>query len=471
MAALLNARPPAQRAAVEEEEVAQGRFATVQRAGAQEEDLLQGRFATVQRAADEEELLQGRFATVQRTGAQEEELQMKAASANTTGLPDGLKSGVEAMSGMSLDGVQVHYNSSKPAQLNAHAYAQGTDIHIAPGQEQHLPHEAWHVVQQAQGRVKPTMQMKAGVPVNDDPGLEREADVMGARAMGAAVQRHPDVSRANFFGPSVVVQRAVTDFQYQSSRFDPPGTDIMETIDDDDFVQTRKTISNRVRTYLLDPLVKTLEVPESVIATLVQSDMGASHPNRQGSRSRNIGQIGRDEFWIKTGLLENFEGGHIIPHSLWDDDDSDVEHAGSYVNLVPMSRTLNVMAWAGKEEEIKKKLEEIDDGDELEVTVDITHQNYQVTNQQIADRFGLTVAGGADANRKYTLYGWNLANASVSWVHLDTGSDLDLSDVEENNLRNTYDEIDDPADFIEALQNSGFWMRMSDNLKGKIENL
>jgi hypothetical protein len=34
-----------------------------------------------------------------------------------------------------MDDVKVHYNSAKPAQLNAHAYAQGTDIHIASGQE------------------------------------------------------------------------------------------------------------------------------------------------------------------------------------------------------------------------------------------------------------------------------------------------------------------------------------------------
>jgi len=106
-----------------------------------------------------------------------------ARTPNRTGLPDQLKSGVESLSGMSLDNVRVHYNSSQPAQLNAHAYAQGTDIHLAPGQEKHLPHEAWHVVQQAQGRVKPTMQMKTGVPVNDDIGLEREADVMGAKAL------------------------------------------------------------------------------------------------------------------------------------------------------------------------------------------------------------------------------------------------------------------------------------------------
>jgi hypothetical protein len=102
---------------------------------------------------------------------------------NNSGLPDNLKSGVENLSGLSMDDVKVHYNSDKPAQLNAHAYAQGTDIHIASGQEKHLPHEAWHVVQQKQGRVQPTMMMKAKVPINDDHALEKEADVMGARAL------------------------------------------------------------------------------------------------------------------------------------------------------------------------------------------------------------------------------------------------------------------------------------------------
>jgi hypothetical protein len=100
---------------------------------------------------------------------------------NQTGLPDNLKAGIENLSGYSLDNVRVHYNSPKPAQLQALAYTQGTEIHVAPGQEKHLPHEAWHVVQQMQGRVKPTMQMK-GVQINDDEGLEREADAMGKRA-------------------------------------------------------------------------------------------------------------------------------------------------------------------------------------------------------------------------------------------------------------------------------------------------
>jgi len=105
-----------------------------------------------------------------------------AAKPNNTGMPDNLKNGIENLSGFAMDDVKVHYNSPKPAQLSAHAYAQGTDIHVAPGQEQHLPHEAWHVVQQKQGRVQPTMQMK-NVAVNDDKDLEREADSMGAKAV------------------------------------------------------------------------------------------------------------------------------------------------------------------------------------------------------------------------------------------------------------------------------------------------
>lgn len=100
---------------------------------------------------------------------------------NATGLPDRLKAGVEQLSGLAMDDVRVHYNSPKPASVQARAYTQGTDIHVGPGQEQHLPHEAWHVVQQKQSRVKPTLQLK-GVAINDDAGLELEASVMGARA-------------------------------------------------------------------------------------------------------------------------------------------------------------------------------------------------------------------------------------------------------------------------------------------------
>ncbi len=203
--------------------------ATLQRIEGEEEDTLQGKFAeTVQREEEEEESVQmkvvqcqamvnaeylrmqqqhgggnlhGRRRTVpqhvlarQRARSMQQirtrlllnpanqQLPPAQLKPNNTGLPDHLKSGVENLSGYSLNDVRVHYNSPKPAQLQALAYTQGTDIHVAPGQEQHLPHEAWHVVQQMQGRVQPTMQLQ-GVNINDNAVLEHEADVMRGKAV------------------------------------------------------------------------------------------------------------------------------------------------------------------------------------------------------------------------------------------------------------------------------------------------
>lgn len=112
---------------------------------------------------------------------------------NETGLPDKLKAGVENLSGYSMDDVRVHYNSDKPQTVQALAYTQGTDIYVGPGQEKHLPHEAWHVVQQKEGRVKPTLQLK-GIQVNDDKGLEHEADVMGEKATNVSTAMNDQVN-------------------------------------------------------------------------------------------------------------------------------------------------------------------------------------------------------------------------------------------------------------------------------------
>ena len=184
-----NSSSAIQKKGIEEEEL-QIKSIPIQRQTIEEEDPLQKKDIPVQRQSiEEEEPLQKRAIPIQKKGIEEEEpLQGKFASPiqkkeNNTGLPDNLKSGIENLSGYSMDDVKVHYNSDKPAQLQAHAYAQGTDIHIASGQEKHLPHEAWHVVQQKQGRVQPTLQMKGNVNVNDDAGLENEADVMGAKAL------------------------------------------------------------------------------------------------------------------------------------------------------------------------------------------------------------------------------------------------------------------------------------------------
>lgn len=127
---------------------------------------------------DEDDLLQGKFAQpTQRKGE------------NPTGIPDAVKQRMEASFGTDFSNVRVHPESSKAPEVGALAYTQGTDIHFAPGQfkpdtsagQQLLGHELAHVIQQAEGRVQPTTEI-GGMAVNDNPGLEHEADVWGAKA-------------------------------------------------------------------------------------------------------------------------------------------------------------------------------------------------------------------------------------------------------------------------------------------------
>jgi hypothetical protein len=142
----------------------------------------------------------------------DKEIQRKASvqTENKTGLPDNLKAGIENLSGLAMDDVRVHYNSDKPAQLQALAYTQGTEIHVASGQEKHIPHEAWHVVQQKQGRVKPTMQMKDGVSINDDKGLEKEADWMGTRSLQVPTDKRENrKEKVSFVIPKVQQKKTI----------------------------------------------------------------------------------------------------------------------------------------------------------------------------------------------------------------------------------------------------------------------
>jgi hypothetical protein len=80
---------------------------------------------------------------------------------------------------MDVSHVRVHFNSPVVAQHNALAYAQGADIHLAPGQGHRLAHEAWHIVQQRQGRVGDNLRTHIGL--STDPHAREVECAMLAR--------------------------------------------------------------------------------------------------------------------------------------------------------------------------------------------------------------------------------------------------------------------------------------------------
>jgi len=103
-------------------------------------------------------------------------------------MPAPLQKKMEGSFGADFSSVRVH-EGGQASSLGAMAYAQGDDLHFAPGQYQPgsqggqalIGHELAHVVQQRQGRVSAPGQAK-GAPVVADQGLEDEADRAGQAA-------------------------------------------------------------------------------------------------------------------------------------------------------------------------------------------------------------------------------------------------------------------------------------------------
>ncbi|HHG84320.1 MAG TPA: DUF4157 domain-containing protein, partial [Bacteroidetes bacterium] len=122
------------------------------------------------------------------------------------GLPGDVKGQMESSLGADFSGVKVHTNSSQAGKLGALAFAQGNDIHFAPGQfnpgsesgKNLIGHELAHVVQQREGRVKATGK-EGGVAVNTNKSLEAEADSLGKKAAQMKPSATKPIGRSSVF--------------------------------------------------------------------------------------------------------------------------------------------------------------------------------------------------------------------------------------------------------------------------------
>ena len=176
---------------------------TLQMQSMEEEEELQMKVnpSPIQRMEEEEEeelQMKVNPSPIQRMEEEEEELQMKAGNqaggsistaASETSMPAEVQDKMESSFGSDFSNVNIYSNSQKAQGLGAYAFAQGNDVHFAPGQynpksqagQELLGHELTHVVQQREGRVSTTMQKKVA-NINNDSALENEADVLGKKA-------------------------------------------------------------------------------------------------------------------------------------------------------------------------------------------------------------------------------------------------------------------------------------------------
>ncbi len=207
----------------EEEEILQGKHdASLQREG-DEEELMMKHDASLQREGDEEELMMKHDASLQREGDEEElmmkhdptprvgleggavggdiESQVNSMRGTGSGVPDGIRTQMEAATGADLSSVRVHEGNEADTlnrQLTAKAFTTGSDIFLRSDSKtsdsQLMAHELAHVVQQSSGRAASGGSgMTAGAA--NDP-LEAEADNLAHAVLSGSAQRHVEESAA-----------------------------------------------------------------------------------------------------------------------------------------------------------------------------------------------------------------------------------------------------------------------------------
>ena len=354
--------------------------------------------------------------------------------------------------------------------VGARSLAQGRQALVS--HEADRGHELWHLAQQAMGRVSANTTL-GGQPANTQAGHEQEAD-----RMGAAIARYTGPAVAAAAAPlqtavRAPLQRRDDDFEAETENYVPPTRDLLDTINYKYFTQSEKNVRSKIESRLIDTKASTTEVPTRIEATIAADKKGDETPARKTHKSGMVGKFGVNEFYLRSGgTPEVFEGGHIIPHEIWATVDSDVDSADDYVNLVPMSRNMNVGAkesWRAIEQKMVELYKSLKGAQTFSVGIDIGHQSYHLSYNHLAALFGLTVAGGHDGTNTIKMYDWLPTQIKAE----DTSGKKPkaMGMVVENQLHNTFSPITNASELVTALKGTPLWLRMSEALRDDVENL
>jgi hypothetical protein len=234
-------------------------------------------------------------------------------------LPVALRREVERLAGVGMEGVRVHHDSALPARLGAAAYTRGSDIFLAPGQERHLAHEAWHVAQQSQGRVRRRVDVD-GILVDDSPALEREADTMARQICTAGPGPEGPVPPAPSQSGAPVVQRVVSIGTQVLPPSDQLPAEYQQYLEKNRLVERFKQLNDeRERVYifysqqhldaylnkLADPKLPPVDKP--LVSTLPPEQLEQAHRYRQDLRFARIMAPSPNQ------IPQHGHGAHAIP--------------------------------------------------------------------------------------------------------------------------------------------------------------
>lgn len=230
------------------------------------------------------------------------------------------------------------------------------------------------------------------------------------------------------------IQRRVGNFNADSTARRSPYNDLRNTVDYNYFNEGNMYVNGRFATKLnytggANPNRTTR------LRARVNGNVGFGHDvGRAGTSQTNTGHVGRDEFFIRRGKQVAWEGGHIIPLRYFDDRDVDQGEANHYHNLAPMTRTMNMIDWPVAERGM-------DNWYNHDYDIRLTRGVYDVSYDQLARSFGLTVdgthnGGGTDT---ITMWEWIPTNVNVDKTRHHDGGNHSNDDYTELGMYKTGD--------------------------------
>ncbi|MCU0288587.1 MAG: DUF4157 domain-containing protein [Acidobacteria bacterium] len=261
--------------------------------------------------------------------------------ANPYGIPEPIKTHMENAFQTDFSDVTVTPNSSRAPHLGALAYTQGNEIHFAPGRynphtgtgQRLLGHELAHVVQQSEGRVRPTGTI-SGKPLNDSPQLEHEADAYGnqaaSRTYGDNINYPIHSNRAQPQGSHEIMQlKSTIKTTPKKTNAETPIATLSKTFQP----YYKKAVLTEVYDFHQLKNVPPSNYSQSFdIAEKAEAEIDpASRSKASGSNRNNSVIIPYGHFGVMERAIFDrpdrggtYDGGHLVEHTLMEAQDADV---------------------------------------------------------------------------------------------------------------------------------------------------
>lgn len=296
---------------------------------------------------------------------------------------------------------------------------------------------------------------RTSIPVANKPGRRTIASP-AVRHQYTAGQPLAFEDNRKEHAAQAAIQRKVTNYSVSSEGMvEAPRDQLKRLIDPAKFTNPPATIFQNIDKWT--NIYGNVKIWNRVKATIHSQD-GEQHPPRSGIAQNIVGLLGKDEYMIKTGDIHAFEGGHIIPLSVWGSNDTKAGAANDYQNLVPMSRTLNINGWAAAESRMK-------DGTKKNWDIKIDRENYEVPYGAIAQNFFLTL-NNPGADRQQTVYMNGISPLSI--IATSSGSSIPSIGAETGTIRPANRMITTGAELKAFLASKKGWEYLSDAMQGRV---